>query len=56
MVVDVSMVPSARTRANVLFTVEASPMAVPLATCQHGSASTLPSADREGNPLASCQM
>ena len=37
----------------VLVIAEESVMAVPLATRQQCSASTLPSADREGNPLAS---
>ena len=54
--VEVSTPPYARITAIVFNTLEESEMAVPLATCQHGSASSNPSPDREGNPLVSCQM
>ena len=55
-VVEVSILPSARTIAMVFNTVDESVMALPLAICQHGSTSSNPSPLSEGNPLASCQM
>ena len=55
-VVEVSTLPSARTNTIDLIMVDASVMALPLATCQHGSASMRPSLLREGSPDTSCQM